>query len=79
MSAFSQSALKLFRREIGVWSKLCHPRILPLYAVCQVGLGQDTLISPIMDNGNLSEYMKADPHLNPLPLVSVSPILIAEI
>ncbi|KZT50979.1 hypothetical protein CALCODRAFT_504082 [Calocera cornea HHB12733] len=46
-------------RETRVWIGLEHPNVLPLLGVCpDIESRRIWLISPWMDNGNLSEYLR---------------------
>ncbi len=60
-------------REAIVWSHLSHPNLLPFYGIYQVDdhLGRVCLVSPWMENGNVTEYLKTHPDMPRLPLVCV--------
>lgn len=55
-----------------MWSHLRHPNLLPFYGIYHLGDRYDRvcLVSPWMDNGNISDYLKANPEVPRLPLVS---------
>ncbi|KZP01522.1 kinase-like protein [Calocera viscosa TUFC12733] len=49
-------------RETRVWSQLRHPNILPLLGVCpEIESRRIWLVSPWIENGNLSEYLNNNP------------------
>ncbi|EJD44575.1 kinase-like protein [Auricularia subglabra TFB-10046 SS5] len=60
---------QLVRREISTWSTIHHERILPFYGSCEIGLGQVALVSPLMANGNMSQYLRDNPSVDRLRLV----------
>ncbi|KAJ7588215.1 hypothetical protein C8J56DRAFT_67021 [Mycena floridula] len=56
-----QSILKAFYGEAILWSQLSHPNILPLYGIYDFsrgGTSQLCLVSPWMDNGNISRFLR---------------------
>ncbi|KXN93313.1 Mitogen-activated protein kinase kinase kinase 2 [Leucoagaricus sp. SymC.cos] len=60
----------MFLREAVVWSHLVHPNVLPFYGIVQSdGMGSFGLVSPWMQNGNLSAYLNEFPKTPRLPLV----------
>ncbi|KAF9453397.1 kinase-like protein [Macrolepiota fuliginosa MF-IS2] len=66
-----EHTIKKLLREGIVWSLLSHPCLLPFYGVCRLNdqIGRVCLISPWMDRGNISEYLKANPHTTRIPLI----------
>ena len=74
--------VKRRNREIGVWSRLRHPNILPLLGVCNIsdvmdaGLGQHPgevgLVSPYCSKGNIVAYSRPLPVEQKVKLVSLS-------
>ena len=58
-------------REVLVWKRLSHPNILPLLGV---SVSKDPqyfrIISEWMPNGNVMEYIRSNPQINRLRLVS---------
>ncbi|EJD35392.1 kinase-like protein [Auricularia subglabra TFB-10046 SS5] len=60
---------QLFIREIDVWQRFSHDRILPFIGQCTIGSTQVALVSPFMKNGNMCEYLKENPKNNRLNLV----------
>ncbi|KAF4575426.1 hypothetical protein EYR36_006785 [Pleurotus pulmonarius] len=51
---------KRLRRELAVWLKLKHPRVLPLYGIVS-GFGPyPSMVCPWMDKGNLNNYLAGD-------------------
>lgn len=65
--------LQSFAREAILWSQLEHPNVLPFYGLYRLGDQSDRvcLVSPWMDNGNVSEYISVNPKVARLPLVSL--------
>ncbi|KAF9442230.1 hypothetical protein P691DRAFT_681926, partial [Macrolepiota fuliginosa MF-IS2] len=65
--------LKNSMREAIMWSDLKHPNLLPFYRIYQLNDHYNwvCLVSPWMDNGNISDYLKSNPEVPWLPLVSV--------
>ncbi|KDQ53389.1 hypothetical protein JAAARDRAFT_39446 [Jaapia argillacea MUCL 33604] len=53
-------AMKLFRREIKIWSSFDHPNILPFYGFA-TDASRFFLISPWAASGNIMEYLKRCP------------------
>ncbi|KAF9442307.1 kinase-like protein, partial [Macrolepiota fuliginosa MF-IS2] len=64
--------LKNSTREGIMWSDLKHPNLLPFYGIYHLGddHGRVCLVSPWMDNGSVSDYLRANPEVPHLPLVS---------
>ncbi|KZO92506.1 hypothetical protein CALVIDRAFT_530145 [Calocera viscosa TUFC12733] len=68
-------ALELSVREAFTWHRIVHPNIVPLlgiadYAkICPGGFPQLCLVSPWISDGNIMEYLKANPGVSPLPLI----------
>ncbi|KAF9448430.1 kinase-like protein [Macrolepiota fuliginosa MF-IS2] len=63
---------KSFARETMVWSQLKHPNLLPFYGVCRLpGDRYDRvcLVAPWKENGNIFDYLEANPEVPRLPLV----------
>ena len=50
------------------WRTLQHPNVLPLIGVMMTET-QFTMISEWMENGNINEFVKANPNANRLALV----------
>lgn len=61
--------LRLIKREVDIWASLSHPRLLPYYGSCQFGLQQIGLVSPLMSNGNMVEFLRQKPSADRLKLV----------
>ncbi|KAG8780328.1 hypothetical protein FRC12_023180 [Ceratobasidium sp. 428] len=59
-TAESQKILKRSAHELYVWSKYNHPNLLRLIGFAQFR-GQIAMVSPWMENGNLSEYIARNP------------------
>ncbi|KZO92510.1 hypothetical protein CALVIDRAFT_307604 [Calocera viscosa TUFC12733] len=68
-------ALELSVREAFTWHCLDHRNIVPLlgiadYAkICPGGFPQLCLVSPWISDGNIMDYLKANPGVYPLPLL----------
>ncbi|KAF9445355.1 kinase-like protein, partial [Macrolepiota fuliginosa MF-IS2] len=64
--------LKNFTREGIMWRDLKHPNLLPFYGIYHLDdhHGRICLVSPWMDNGSVSDYLRANPQVPHLPLVS---------
>ena len=58
-------------KEALLWGHLSHPNILPFYGIYHLGdaRGRISFISPWMENGNVTEYLKRHPLANRLLLV----------
>ncbi|KAF7965233.1 hypothetical protein HWV62_44907 [Athelia sp. TMB] len=56
----SEDLLKKFAHEAVLWRQLSHPNVLPFYGVFRLGVKQRKLcmVSPWMDNGDLSVFLK---------------------
>ncbi|KZO97465.1 kinase-like protein [Calocera viscosa TUFC12733] len=67
--------LELSVREGFTWHSLDHPNIVPFlgiadYArICPGGFPQLCLVSPWMSDGNIMDFLKANPAVSPLPLM----------
>ncbi|KAJ3565208.1 hypothetical protein NP233_g7777 [Leucocoprinus birnbaumii] len=61
-----------YAKEAVVWSQLKHPNLLPFYGIYRLdeshGSGRIALVSPWMDNGNISEYLINKPDTARFPL-----------
>jgi len=55
--------------EVGIWSKLRHPNILPFYGASHTA-NPPFLVSAFMENGNLVRYLRNNPDANRVKLVS---------
>ncbi|TFK20896.1 kinase-like protein [Coprinopsis marcescibilis] len=69
-------AMKDYSREAMIWSQLHHPNILPFYGIYYWATEPDklriSLLSPWMENGDISKYLKQNinnSELDRLPLV----------
>lgn len=51
-----------------MWSKLCHPNVLPLLGAAMDG-ARFVMVSEWMANGNINEFVKANPDADRLELV----------
>ncbi|KZS88730.1 kinase-like protein [Sistotremastrum niveocremeum HHB9708] len=54
--------IKKIKREIGIWARLCHSRVLPFIGYCSFLYGPSevstfSLVSPWMRNGTISNYV----------------------
>ncbi|KAJ6456478.1 kinase-like domain-containing protein [Mycena sanguinolenta] len=62
-----------FSREALIWRQLSHPNLLPFFGAYYLEFGtkcQLCLVSPWMENGNISRYLKGNPkEVNRLSLV----------
>ena len=60
-----------FFKEALLWGHLSHPNILPFYGIYHVEdtYGRISFVSPWMENGNVTEYLKRHPLANRLLLV----------
>ena len=63
--------IQRFCKEVVTWKTLQHPNILPLIGVT-MSEGQFSMISNWMSNGNINEFVKANPNVNRLKLVGFS-------
>ncbi|KAF9007056.1 kinase-like domain-containing protein [Cyathus striatus] len=52
-----------FRKEALIWAHLVHPNLLPFYGIYRLddSRGRLCLVSPWMDNGNITEYLNRHP------------------
>ncbi|KAF9528867.1 kinase-like domain-containing protein [Crepidotus variabilis] len=57
--------LKAFEKEIKIWSRLHHPRILPFYGAC-LASEKPFLVTKYCANGNVMDYMRDFPEVNRL-------------
>ena len=55
-----------------MWRTLRHPNVLPLLGVEMTGT-RFAIISEWMDNGNINDFVKANPGVNRLELVGCQP------
>ncbi|EJD54851.1 kinase-like protein [Auricularia subglabra TFB-10046 SS5] len=67
----SPAERELLVREVDLWSRLDHARILPYYGTCHLGFNhsESALVSPFMENGNMCQFLKVNPGANRLLLV----------
>ncbi|KAJ7885887.1 kinase-like domain-containing protein [Mycena olivaceomarginata] len=58
-----EALLKGFHHEALIWRQLAHPNVLPFFGVYfpQEAGSRLCLVSPWMENGNVSSYLKRDP------------------
>ncbi|KIJ97720.1 hypothetical protein K443DRAFT_236688 [Laccaria amethystina LaAM-08-1] len=63
--------LKAFFKEALLWGHLSHPNILPFYGIHHLDdtHGRLSFVSPWMENGNVTEYLKRHPLANRLLLI----------
>ncbi|KXN80795.1 Tyrosine-protein kinase ITK/TSK [Leucoagaricus sp. SymC.cos] len=63
--------LMAFAREAILWAHMSHENVLPFYGVYAFTAPTQKicLVSPLMDNGSLHEYLKKNPATPRLPLV----------
>lgn len=56
-----------------MWGNLEHPNLLPFYGIYHLGdnYGRVCLVSLWMENGNICDYLEANPEAPRLPLVSI--------
>lgn len=60
-------------REVLIWKRLSHPNILPLLGVSMSNSPQYfRIISEWMPNGHVTEYIRSNPEVNRLRLVSLA-------
>lgn len=59
-------------KEAVLWGQLHHPNILPFYGIYYLddNRKQKCLVSPWMDNGNISVFLKRNPPVPRKPFVS---------
>ncbi|KAJ6454251.1 kinase-like domain-containing protein [Mycena vitilis] len=60
--------LKEFGQEALIWRQLCHPNLLPFFGVYHLD-NRLCLISPWMENGNIMEFLRAQPNTDRLSLI----------
>lgn len=60
--------LQRFHKEAVLWKRLAHKNILPVLGVSR-DLAEFCLISPWMENGCIMNYLRKNPHVNPIELV----------
>ena len=71
----ADNALQDYAREAIIWSQLRHPNVLPFYGIFNKSTDPDSfrisLLSPWMDRGHISDYLKENqyPDLDRLALV----------
>ncbi|EDR06616.1 uncharacterized protein LACBIDRAFT_299574 [Laccaria bicolor S238N-H82] len=63
--------LKAVFKEALLWGHLSHPNILPFYGIHHLedAHGRISFVSPWMENGNITEYLRRHPHANRLLLI----------
>ncbi|KAJ3554084.1 hypothetical protein NP233_g12496 [Leucocoprinus birnbaumii] len=66
--------ISTYAKEAVVWSQLKHPNLLPFYGIFRLdeshGHGRIALVSPWMENGNISEYLsESNPNAARHPLI----------
>ncbi|EDR05787.1 uncharacterized protein LACBIDRAFT_302511 [Laccaria bicolor S238N-H82] len=68
----AEAAIKDFSREATLWRQFHHPNVLQLFGVFLWAKGSDqniSLISPWMENGNLTQYLEKYPHADKMPFI----------
>ena len=67
-----------FFKEALLWGHLSHPNILPFYGIYHLKdtQGRISFVSPWMENGNVTEYLKRHPLANRLLLVRPQSFLV---
>ncbi|EJD40041.1 kinase-like protein [Auricularia subglabra TFB-10046 SS5] len=69
-SQASEATEELLLREVSIWQRLQHPRILPFYGMSSVfGLEQVGLVSPLVANGDMMAFIMKNPDKDRLRLV----------
>ena len=68
LEALLTSRFKLLAREVVGWKWLQHENILPFVGVTRYL----AIVSDLMENGNIMEFIAINPHHNRLQLVSNS-------
>ncbi|KAG6855286.1 hypothetical protein H0H87_005491 [Tephrocybe sp. NHM501043] len=63
--------LKQVCREAILWGQLSHPNILPLYGLYRFG-AQICLVSPWMEAGSVSQFLKSNPDAPCVQLVKIN-------
>jgi len=61
---------KYFLREVDVWARLRHLRILPLIGMCTLPSGRTYMISPWMRHGNILSYLESNQDVDRLLLLT---------
>ncbi|KAJ7489266.1 kinase-like domain-containing protein [Mycena latifolia] len=56
-----KAVLKKFAREALIWRQLCHPNLLPFSGLYYLE-NRLCLVSPWMENGNILDFFRKDPH-----------------
>ena len=64
----SPSPAQRFCKEVVIWRTLRHPNVLPLLGVMMTE-DRFAMISEWMNNGNVSDFVKANPNANRFELV----------
>ncbi|KAJ6594696.1 kinase-like domain-containing protein [Mycena capillaripes] len=66
-----EALLKAFHHEALIWRQLSHPNLLPFFGLYYLGdiKCQLCLVSPWMENGDMTRYLKNNPTVNRLSLV----------
>ncbi|KXN91098.1 hypothetical protein AN958_02873 [Leucoagaricus sp. SymC.cos] len=67
----TQSFIKAYAREAILWCYISHPNLLPFYGIylLEESIGCVCLVSPWMENGNITEYLRNKPEIPRRPLV----------
>ena len=65
--------MQKFCKEAVTWKTLRHPNVLPLIGVTMTEI-KFAMVSDWMANGNLNEFVEANPDADRLKLVSFSPL-----
>ncbi|KZP29973.1 kinase-like protein [Athelia psychrophila] len=60
--------LKSFSREAVIWRQLSHPNVLPFYGVFRRGVTKLCLVSPWMQNGDMSHFLSQKGEIDCVPL-----------
>ena len=63
--------MQRFCKEVVTWRTLHHPNVLPLRGITMTK-SQFVMISDWMGNGNINEFVKANPEADQLGLVCFS-------
>ncbi|KAH7925401.1 kinase-like protein [Leucogyrophana mollusca] len=66
-----EGAIKVFSREAVLWRQLSNPNVLPFYGVYRSPetASKLCLVSPWMENGNITQYLEKTPTADRRPLV----------
>ncbi|KAJ7820201.1 kinase-like domain-containing protein [Mycena leptocephala] len=62
--AETDSIMKRLKREVGVWSKLKHPNILPFLGVYDIDAPLPIFLSPFYKFGHVENYLRNHPSAN---------------